>query len=121
MIGRGKSRATGTQLAKVSFNQCQHAERGTAVSERLHVDPAGLQVSADRLADQAERLTQIGAAQVLKGKPSLLGARHFATAVEAFAAAYGSRITAHANSLTHAAAEYGGADASGAHGISVSM
>ena len=91
------------------------------MSEHLHVDLAGLQVSAGRLADQADRLTQIDAPQISESKPSLLGARHFASAVEAFAAAYGSRITAHANSLTHAAAEYGGTDASGAHGISVSM
>ena len=92
------------------------------MSQHLHVDPAGLQVSTARLSDQAQRLAEIGAVPALDSKPSLVGASQFAAAVEVFAAAYRSRMTAHASSLSQAAAEYEGADASGARGISsVSM
>lgn len=91
------------------------------MSERLHADPTGLQLSAGRLVDHARDLTQIGSAEITDSKPSLLGARHFAAAIKAFASAYSTRITSHASSLSHAAAEYGGSDASGADAISVSM
>lgn len=88
------------------------------MSQHLHVDPAGLQVSAARLNDQAQRLAEIGAVPAPDSKPSLVGARQFAAAVDVFAAAYRSRITAHASSLSQAATGYDGADASGAQGIS---
>lgn len=87
--------------------------------ERLSVDPVGLNAAAVSLEGEARDVSHPRAAALVGDKPSVAGAADVRTAVEAFTAAYGFRLTRHSVSIIQAAACYSASDENAALNISL--